>query len=329
MTDPYPEEAPAVPQPVILVADPLDEGVTADLAADFDLRHCEGADRSALLTAIPQAAALIVRSATQVDQEIIDAAPALRVVARAGVGLDNIDVPAATRAGVKVVNAPESNVVSVAELAVGLILSSLRHIPAASASVRRGEWRRSAFQGEELCGKTVGVLGFGRIGRLVAARLAPFDVELLANDPHIPDSAMAELGVTGAPFETLMRRSDILTVHLPRTPETIGIVSHEALRLARPTLRVVNTSRGGIVDESALEVALKEGRIAGAALDVFAMEPPAADSPLLGDTAVLPTPHIGAGTRQAQLRAASEIATAVRRILLPTSTRTVVRGCSV
>lgn len=322
-------ESPTVPQQVILIADPLDESVTASLAVDFDVRHCDGADRSALLTAVPEAAALIVRSATRVDHEVIDAAPALRVVARAGVGLDNVDVPAATRAGVEVVNAPESNVVSVAELTVGLILSSLRHIPAATESVRRGEWRRAAFQGEELCGKTVGVLGFGRIGRLVAARLAPFGVELLAHDPHVSASTMAEVGVDAVQFETLMRRADILTVHLPRTPETVGIVGHEALRLARPTLRVINTSRGGIVDESALEAALKEGRITGAALDVFALEPPAAGYPLLAETAVLPTPHIGAGTRQAQLRAASDIAMAVRHILCPSPALAVMRGCTV
>ncbi|GGU46689.1 hydroxyacid dehydrogenase [Streptomyces lavendofoliae] len=303
-------------QPVVLIADPLDAAALEGLGADFDVRHCDGSDRGRLLAALPAADALIIRSATRVDREALAAAPRLRIVARAGVGLDNVDLAAAREAGVEVVNAPDSNTTSVAELTVGLILALLRHIPAAGASVRAGEWNRSAFQGEELSGKTVGILGFGRIGRLVARRLAAFDARLLAHDPHVPDGVAEELGVEPVRFDALMRRSDVLTVHLPRTPATTGIIGTAALAMAKPTLRLVNTSRGGIVDESALETALKDKRVAGAALDVFAVEP-ATHNGLLAYDNVLPTPHIGAGTRDAQYRAGRDAVSAVRRALLP------------
>ncbi|MGW1175123.1 hydroxyacid dehydrogenase [Kitasatospora sp. NPDC002543] len=301
-------------RPVVLVADPLPQQTLAGLGPDVEVRHCTGADRPALLAAVADASALLVRSSTRVDQEVLAAAPKLRVVARAGVGLDNVDVAAATRAGVTVANAPESNVVSVAELTVGLIISLHRDLPAATASVRAGRWQRSAFRGTELAGRTVGILGFGRIGRLVARRLAAFDMRLLTHDPYVPAEVAARSGAEAVTLERLMRESDVLTVHLPLTAGTRGIVGEAELRLAKPSLSVVNTARGGIVDEFALTQALKEGRIAGAALDVFEVEPPV-ESPLTALDTVIATPHLGASTAQAQERAGAEAVRAVRLAL--------------
>ncbi|MGA5423614.1 hydroxyacid dehydrogenase [Streptomyces lavendulocolor] len=301
--------------PVLVISDPLPARLTAGLHADFDVRHCRGGDRAALLAAVRDAEALVVRSATTVDREVLDHAPRLRVVARAGVGLDNVDVEAATRAGVMVVNAPVSNVTSVAELTVGLILSMFRHIPAASASVRAGEWRRADFQGSELSGKSVGILGFGRIGQLVAERLAPFEVELLTHDPVVSAEFAHAHGVSWLPLDDLVATADVLTVHVPRTPATVGLIGERELALAKPTMRLVNTARGGIVDEAALARALAEERIAGAALDVFATEPPV-HSPLPHLDTVVCTPHIGAGTAEAQDRAATTVLDAVRAVFL-------------
>ncbi|QGV80126.1 hydroxyacid dehydrogenase [Streptomyces ficellus] len=303
------------PRPVLLISDPLPARLTAELHGDFDVRQCRGADRAALLDAVRDAEALVIRSATKVDQEVLDRAPRLRIVARAGVGLDNVDVEAATRAGVMVVNAPVSNITSVAELTVGLILSMFRNLPAAAASVRAGEWRRADFQGSELSGKSVGIVGFGRIGQLVAERLAPFEVELLTHDPFVtPEFAYAH-GVAWLPLDELVATADVLTIHVPRTPATTGLIGERELALAKPTMRLVNTARGGIVDEAALARALAEDRIAGAALDVFATEPPV-HSPLPHLDSVVCTPHIGAGTAEAQDRAASTVLDAVRGAFL-------------
>ncbi|MDI3389969.1 hydroxyacid dehydrogenase [Streptomyces sp. B-S-A8] len=301
--------------PVVLISDPLPTRLTAELNEDFEIRQCTGSNRAALLAAVPEAEALIIRSATRVDQEVLDHAPRLRIIARAGVGLDNVDVDAATRAGVMVVNAPVSNVTSVAELTVGLILSMFRHLPAAHASVRAGEWRRADFQGSELSGKSIGILGFGRIGQLVAERLAPFEVELLTHDPNVTAEFAFAQGVGWMPLDELMSTVDVLTVHVPRTPATTGLIGARELALAKPSLRVVNTSRGGIVDETALASALAAERIAGAALDVFETEPPT-HSPLPHLDSVVCTPHIGAGTREAQDRAASTVLGAVRNAFL-------------
>lgn len=308
------------PRPVVLVADPLPSHVLAELGEEFEVRYCTGEDRAALLGAVPEADALIIRSSTRVDREVFAAAPRLRIVARAGVGLDNVDVAAATEAGVEVANAPASNVVSVAELTVGLVIASLRHIPAAAGSLREGRWQRSRFQGTELFGKTVGILGFGRVGRLVAERLAAFGTVIEYHDPYVPQETGDAYGARAVPLDTLMRDADVLTVHLPLTADTRGLVGARELALAKRDLLVVNTARGGIVDETALAEALKEGRIRGAAVDVFEEEP-AMDCELVALEGVLPTPHIGAGTREAQLRAGREAVHAVRAALLGRSLR--------
>jgi len=303
-----------VTKPVVLIAEELSPATVDALGPDFDIRHVDGTDRPALLAALADANAVLIRSATQVDAEAIAAGPNLRVIARAGVGLDNVDVPAATRAGVMVVNAPTSNVISAAELAITHLLALARHLPAADASMKAGQWKRSAFTGAELYEKTVGVVGLGRIGVLVAQRLAAFGVELIAYDPYVPPARAQQLGVTLVELDELMRRSDFITIHIPKTPETTNLIGAAEFALAKPTLRIVNASRGGIIDEDALLEALQSGRIAGAGLDVFVSEPPTG-SPLLGAPGIQLTPHLGASTDEAQEKAGVAVAKSVRLAL--------------
>jgi D-3-phosphoglycerate dehydrogenase / 2-oxoglutarate reductase len=300
--------------PIVLVAEELSPAAIALLESDFEVRHTDGADRARLLPALADAAAVIVRSATQIDAEALARAPWLQVVARAGVGLDNVDVTAATQAGVMVVNAPTSNIVSAAEQAVALLLALARNLPQAAASLRAGEWKRSKFTGTELAGKVAGLLGLGRIGVLVAQRLTAFGMDIIAYDPYIPAARAAQLGVRLVSLDTLLAESDFISVHLPKTPETVGILGERELRLVKPGARIVNAARGGIVDEHALTVALKSGRVAGAALDVYATEP-CTDSPLLRFDNVVATPHLGASTHEAQEKAGTQVARSVRLAL--------------
>lgn len=301
-------------RPVVLIAEELSPAVLEALGPDFDVRDVDGADRAALLAALPDADALLVRSATQVDPEVLAAAPRLRIVARAGVGLDNVDVPAATKAGVMVVNAPTSNIVSAAELAIAHLLGLARHLPEAHASLKAGEWKRSRFTGVELYEKTVGIVGLGRIGTLVAQRLVAFGVTLVGYDPYVTPARAQQLGVQLLSLDDLMRTADFVTVHIPRTPETTGLIGDPELAVAKPTLRLVNASRGGIVDEDALSRALAAGTIAGAALDVFTSEPPT-DAALIGRETLQVTPHLGASTEEAQEKAGLAVARSVRLAL--------------
>ena len=303
-----------MPAPVVLIAEELSPAAVAQLESDFDVRYADGADRSALLAALAEADAVIVRSATRIDDEALAHAPRLRVVARAGVGLDNVDVEAATRAGVMVVNAPTSNIVSAAEHAVGLLLAVARNVPQAAASLRGGQWQRSAFTGVELQGKVAGILGLGRIGVLVAERLASFGMRLIAYDPYVPATRAAQLGVRLASLDELLAEADFITVHLPKNPETVGLIGDRELHRVKPEVRIVNAARGGIVDEHALALALKEGRVAGAGIDVFAAEP-ATGHPLLDFPAVVATPHLGASTSEAQEKAGTQVARSVRLAL--------------
>ena len=301
-------------RPVVLIAEELSPATVEALGPDFEIRHCDGSDRSQLLSAIGEADAILIRSATKVDAEAIAAGTRLRVVARAGVGLDNVDVKAATQAGVMVVNAPTSNIVSAAELAIALLLAVARHVPQASAALRDGQWKRSKYTGAEVFEKTVGVVGLGRIGVLVAQRLAAFGVKLLAYDPYVSSAKAGQLGVRLVGLDELLAESDFITVHLPKTPETVGLIGEDALRKVRPTVRIVNAARGGIVDEAALFSALKEGRVAGAGLDVYAKEP-CTDSPLFELENVVALPHLGASTDEAQERAGIAVANSVRLAL--------------
>ena len=307
--------------PVVLVAEKLSPAGLDLLSEEFEVRHVDGADPAALLAAIPEVDAVIVRSATMIDADVLAAARSLKVVARAGVGLDNVDVPAATARGVLVVNAPRSNIVSAAEHTIALLLAVARRIPAADGSLRRGEWKRSSFTGVELSGKTAGIVGLGRVGLLVAARLAAFGLRIVAYDPYVARARAraSQLGVELLDLGELLRVSDVITVHLPRTPETLGLIGAEQLAQARPGAIIVNAARGGLVDEAALAEAIAGGRVGGAGIDVFTTEPPA-QSPLLAAAGpiadrVVVTPHLGASTREAQEAAGLAVAGSVRLAL--------------
>ena len=301
-------------KPIVLIAEPLSPATIEALGPDFEVRECDGADRGELLSAIVDADALLVRSATKVDAEALAAAPRLKVVARAGVGLDNVDVRAATQSGVMVVNAPTSNIVSAAELAVALMLAAARHVSPAHAALRNGEWKRSKYTGIELYEKTVGIVGLGRIGVLVAQRLSAFGMSVIAYDPYVQAGRAAQMGVRLVDLDTLLAESDFMSVHLPKTPETLGLIGHDQLHRVKPSLVLVNAARGGIVDEAALYAALKEGRVAAAGLDVFAAEP-CTDSPLFELDNVVATPHLGASTDEAQEKAGIAVARSVRLAL--------------
>jgi D-3-phosphoglycerate dehydrogenase / 2-oxoglutarate reductase len=271
-------------------------------------------DLSQLLTHIATANALIIRSATQVTSEVLEAAPQLMVVGRAGIGLDNVDVAAATRRGVMVVNAPQSNIISAAEHTMALLLAQARNVPQAHAALTAGRWERSRWEGVELADKTLAVIGLGRIGKLVADRAKAFGMRLVAFDPFVSADRARQMGVELMPLDQAVAEADFLTIHLPKTKETTGLINRDLLLKAKPSLRVINVARGGIVDEAALADAVREGIIAGAALDVFATEP-TTESPLFGIDSVIVTPHLGASTREAQDKAGDTIADMVQLAL--------------
>lgn len=301
-------------KPIVLIAEELSPATIDALGPDFEVRHVDGASREALLPALADVDAVLIRSATKMDPEAIAAAKNLKVIARAGVGLDNVDVPAATRAGVMVVNAPTSNITSAAELAVGLLLATARNIAPANQALKGGAWKRSKYGGVELLDKKVGVVGFGRIGQLVAERLKGFGMEILAYDPYVSAQRAGQLGAQLVTLDELLEQSDFITVHLPKNPETLGLIGKEALTKVKPSVRIINAARGGIVDEEALAKALREGRVAGAGIDVFATEP-TTESPLFEHESVVVTPHLGASTDEAQEKAGVSVAKSVRLAL--------------
>jgi D-3-phosphoglycerate dehydrogenase len=300
--------------PVVLIAEELAPAAIDVLAYDFDVRHVDGTDRAALLAELAEADAVIVRSATKIDREAVAAAPRLKVVARAGVGLDNVDIPSATARGVMVVNAPTSNIVSAAEQAVALLLAVARNTASASTALKNGEWKRSKYTGVEVQGKTVGVVGLGRIGVLFAQRMASFGTRLIAYDPYIQPARAAQLGIRLVGLDELLRESDFISVHLPKTPETLGLIGEKELASVKPGVRIINAARGGLVDEHALAGALADGRVGGAGLDVFATEP-ATSSPLFAFDNVVVTPHLGASTAEAQDKAGLAVARSVKLAL--------------
>ncbi|NBU93096.1 MAG: phosphoglycerate dehydrogenase [Actinobacteria bacterium] len=302
-------------KPVVLIAEELSPATLEALGPDFEVRNCNGADRAELLAALGKGVdAVLIRSATKMDAEAIAAAKGLKVIARAGVGLDNVEIPAATAAGVMVVNAPTSNIVSAAELAIGLLLASARFISPAHAALRNGKWARSKYTGAELFEKTLGIVGFGRIGQLVAARMQAFGMDVVAYDPYLQPARAAQLNVRLVELDELLKISDFITIHLPKTKETANLIGTDALKKVKPSVRIINAARGGVLDEAALYQALKEGRVAGAGLDVFATEP-CTDSPLFELDNVVATPHLGASTDEAQERAGIAVAISVRKAL--------------
>ena len=302
-------------KPVVLIAEELSPATVEALGPDFEVRTCDGANRAELLPALAAGVdAVLIRSATKMDAEAIASAKGLKVIARAGVGLDNVDVPAATAAGVMVVNAPTSNIVSAAELAIALLLASARFVSPAHAALKNGKWARSKYTGAELFEKTLGVVGFGRIGQLVAHRMQAFGMEVIAYDPYLQPARAAQLGVRLVTLDELLAQSDFITIHLPKTKETANLIGEEALKKVKPTVRIINAARGGVLDENALHKAITEGRVAGAGLDVFSTEP-CTDSPLFALDQVVATPHLGASTDEAQERAGIAVAISVRKAL--------------
>jgi len=291
----------------ILIAEPLADAGVEMLRARHQVDARQTMTREQLLAAVAEVDALVVRSATTVDAEVLEAGRNLKVVGRAGIGLDNVDVDTATRLGIVVVNAPQSNVISAAEHTIALILAQARNIPQADQALREGRWERSRFQGTELHGKTLGIVGLGRVGTLVAQRLLAFGMRLLAFDPFVSRERAAQLGVELGSLSQVLTQADIVTVHVPKTPETVGLIGEAQLSAMKPGARLVNTARGGIVDEAALAKAVESGHLGGAALDVFAEEP-TTESPLFHLGSAVVTPHLGASTAEAQDKAGVTIA---------------------
>ncbi|WP_026162141.1 phosphoglycerate dehydrogenase [Corynebacterium ulceribovis] len=296
--------------PVVLIADKLSQSTVDALGDSVEVRWVDGPNRAELLAAVPEADALLVRSATTVDKEVIDAASNLKIIGRAGVGLDNVDIDAATAKGVMVVNAPTSNIHSACEQAIALLMATARQVPAADASLRDGEWKRSSFKGVEIFGKTIGIVGFGHIGQLFAQRLHAFETTIIAYDPYANPARAAQLGVELVDLDELVSRADFVTIHLPKTKETAGMFNAELLAKSKKGQIIINAARGGLVDEQALADAIKSGHIRGAGFDVFASEP-CTDSPLFGLPETVVSPHLGASTAEAQDRAGTDVARSV------------------
>ena len=301
-------------RPVVLIADKLAQSTVDALGDGVEVRWVDGPNRPELLAAVGEADALLVRSATTVDAEVLAAAPKLKIVGRAGVGLDNVDIDAATERGVMVANAPTSNIHSACEHAISLLLSTARQIPAADKTLRDGEWKRSSFSGVEIFGKTIGIVGFGHIGQLFAQRLAAFETTIIAYDPYANPARAAQLGVELVTLDELMSRADFVTIHLPKTKETAGMFDADMLAKAKKGQIIINAARGGLVDEQALADAIDSGHIRGAGFDVYASEP-CTDSPLFARPEVVVTPHLGASTVEAQDRAGTDVADSVLKAL--------------
>ena len=294
----------------ILVSDKLSENGLKVLrdAEGVEVNYAPGLDPAALKAAIQKADALIIRSATTADRDLLEAAPRLRLIGRAGIGVDNVDVAAASRQGIVVMNTPHGNAVTAAEHAISLVCSLARNIPQATASMKAGKWEKSKFQGRELSEKILGLVGLGNIGRIVAARAQGLRMKVIASDPMLTEEAARKLGIELVEFGTLLKRADIISIHTPLVASTHHLFNDAAFEQVKPGLLLVNAARGGIVDEAALLRALESGRVAGAGLDVFETEPVPADHPLLAHPNIVCTPHLGASTAEAQERVAVEIA---------------------
>lgn len=294
----------------VLVSDALGQGGMEILRQEKGLQVDEkiGLKPEELKKIIGEYDAILVRSATKVTAEIIEAGKKLRVIGRAGVGVDNVDLEAATKRGIIVMNTPEGNTISTAELSFSMLMAVARNLPQADAHVKKGEWKRSKFQGAELNGKALGVVGFGRIGREVAKRASAFNMKVMVFDPFISKEAVKEWPVEFVDFPTMLKNVDFITFHTPLTAETKNLLNKETFKLCKKGLRIVNCARGGIVDEQALVEAIQSGQVAGAAFDVFVAEPPPADHPLLKLPQFICTPHLGAVTQEAQENVAVDVA---------------------
>lgn len=308
----------------VLVSDPIDQAGIDILSQVATVDVKTGLSPQQLVEIIPQYDALMIRSGSRVTKEIIEAGHQLKIIGRAGVGVDNVDVPAATRQGIVVVNSPEGNTIAAAEHALAMMLALSRYIPDANASVKRGEWDRKTFIGTEVYKKTLGVVGLGKIGSHVATAARAMGMKLLAFDPFISTERAEQLGCRLVEMDILLQEADYITLHIPKTPETANLINTAALSKMKPTARIINCARGGIIDEAALAEALKAGKIGGAALDVYDTEP-LGDSPLksLGKEIIL-TPHLGASTAEAQVNVAIDVAEQIRDVLLGLPARSAV-----
>lgn len=311
--------------PKVLVLDRVDPAALPVLSAVAEVDACDALAPEELIARIAEVDALMVRSATKVTREVIEAGKRLRIIGRAGVGVDNIDVPAATQAGVIVVNSPEGNTIAAAEHALALMLALARRIAPADASMKAGNWQREAFMGTELYNKVLGVLGLGKIGARLVKAASALGMRVLAHDPFVTPERAAEMGAELTSLDELLASSDFLSIHAPKTPETQGLFDRKTLEKCKWGIRIVNAARGGILDEAALADAIREGRVAGAALDVFAHEPLEAGSPLcaLGNRIIL-TPHLGASTEEAQIKVAIDVAEQIAAVLKGESARSAV-----
>ncbi len=302
---------------VVVVADNIDEQGLQLLQADPDFEVIATAGSPELLrAAMPRAHALLVRSSTRVTEKLLGRAPLLRVVGRAGIGVDNIDVSAATRHGIAVINAPGANTVSTAEHAFALLLALVRKIPWAQESLRSGEWERKQFAGTELRGKVMGLVGLGRIGAHVSGIARAFGMKVMAYDPFLSAEQAKQLRVRLGQLNDVLARADVVSLHAPLNDETRHLINRERLALMKPTTVLINAARGGLIDDQALVDAVENGRLAGAALDVYDPEPLASDSPLRSSARIILTPHLAASTQEAQVRVAVEISESIRRALL-------------
>ncbi len=308
----------------VLVSDSIDQSGIDVLSQVAQVDVKTGLPPEELVKIIPNYDALMLRSGTKVTKEVIEAGTQLKIIGRAGVGVDNIDVPAATRQGIVVVNSPEGNTIAAAEHALAMMLSLSRQIPDANQSLKQGKWERKRFMGSEVYKKTLGVVGLGKIGSHVATVARSMGMKILAYDPFISTERADQLGCRLVDLDLLFSESDYITLHIPKTPETANLIDAEALAKMKPTTRIINCARGGIIDESALASAIAEGKIAGAAIDVFANEP-LGESPLteLGSNLVL-TPHLGASTAEAQVNVAVDVAEQIRDVLLGLPARSAV-----
>jgi len=309
--------------PKILITDPLHESAIEILKEAGEVEVATGISIEEIKQKIKDADALVVRSGTNVTKEIIDASENLKVIARAGVGVDNVDLDAATEKGVVVVNAPDASSISVAELMFGMMLSAARNIPQATASIKKGEWDRKSFKGMEVYGKTLGIVGLGRIGQQVAKRAQAFGMNIVAYDPYIPENVASELGIKLLSVDDLCAASDFITLHVPLTPKTKHMIGKTQLDLMKSNTVIINCARGGLIDENALYDAINTGKIKAAGLDVFEQEPPKG-SPLLSLNGIIGTPHQGASTEEAQLSAGTIVAEQTVKILKGESAENVV-----
>ncbi|MDF0589723.1 phosphoglycerate dehydrogenase [Candidatus Methanocrinis natronophilus] len=291
----------------VLVSDPLSEEGVRKLETEMEVDVITNLSPQDLIDRIRDYDALAIRSGTKVTAEVIDAADKLKVIGRAGVGVDNIDVEAATRKGIIVVNTPGGNTISAAEHTIAMMLSLARNIPQANNSLKAGEWNRKRYTGVEVYNKTLGIVGLGRIGAEIASRMKSFGMRILAYDPFVTEEKAASLGIRLASLQEIYRESDFITVHTPLTKETRNLIDEEQMKMMKPGVRLINCARGGIINEEALAKAVAEGRVGGAAVDVFTKEPPI-DNPLLEEAGVIVTPHLGASTAEAQVNVAVAVA---------------------